>query len=182
MRFSVNGSDQGIAFRVSKSELAGRALFPHVLTKNQVSDYHDDDHEDHGHDHDDDHNHDHNDAVFTTHFELIIIITMPILGLHRELWSNARPPLPSRARLHPNWPARLRRRHCQVWNYEMICLNIFIYVTKCGDPYVTSICYNVCDVTGDQNRLPAGLTVKPSWWLVCSTLRLLLLLLIIIMT
>ena len=36
MRFSVNGSDQGIAFRVSKSELAGRPLFPHVLTKNQV--------------------------------------------------------------------------------------------------------------------------------------------------
>ena len=70
-----------------------------------MSDYHDDDHEDHGHDHDDDHNHDHNDAVFATHFELIIIITMPILGLHRELWSNARPPLPPRARLHPNWPA-----------------------------------------------------------------------------
>ena len=42
MRFSVNGSDQGIAFRVSKSELAGRALFPHVLTKNQVSDHGDD--------------------------------------------------------------------------------------------------------------------------------------------
>ena len=38
MRFSVNGSDQGIAFRVSKSELAGRPLFPHVLTKNQVAD------------------------------------------------------------------------------------------------------------------------------------------------
>ena len=36
MRFSVNGSDQGVAFRVAKSELAGRALFPHVLTKNQV--------------------------------------------------------------------------------------------------------------------------------------------------
>ena len=35
MRFSVNGSDQGIAFRVPKSVLAGRALFPHVLTKNQ---------------------------------------------------------------------------------------------------------------------------------------------------
>ena len=36
MRFSVNGLDQGIAFRVAKSELAGRPLFPHVLTKNQV--------------------------------------------------------------------------------------------------------------------------------------------------
>ena len=32
----MNGLDQGIAFRVAKSELAGRPLFPHVLTKNQV--------------------------------------------------------------------------------------------------------------------------------------------------
>ena len=37
MKFSVNGLDQGIAFRVAKSELAGRPLFPHVLTKNQVN-------------------------------------------------------------------------------------------------------------------------------------------------
>ncbi len=35
MSFSVNGRDQGVAFRVSKSELGGHALFPHVLTKNQ---------------------------------------------------------------------------------------------------------------------------------------------------
>jgi heterogeneous nuclear ribonucleoprotein U-like protein 1 len=35
MRFAVNGVDQGIAYRVPKSELAGQALFPHVLTKNQ---------------------------------------------------------------------------------------------------------------------------------------------------
>ena len=52
MRFSVNGSDQGIAFRVSKSELAGRPLFPHVLTKNQVP--HDDAGDDGGDDDDDD--------------------------------------------------------------------------------------------------------------------------------
>ena len=36
MRFSVNGSDQGVAFRVAKARLQGRALFPHILTKNQV--------------------------------------------------------------------------------------------------------------------------------------------------
>ena len=53
MRFSVNGSDQGIAFRVSKSELAGRPLFPHVLTKNQVADDDGDDGDD-GDDDDDD--------------------------------------------------------------------------------------------------------------------------------
>ena len=35
MKFTVNGVDQGVAFRVSKSELSGEALFPHILTKNQ---------------------------------------------------------------------------------------------------------------------------------------------------
>ena len=54
MRFSVNGSDQGIAFRVSKSELAGRPLFPHVLTKNQVADDDAGDGDDVGDDGDDD--------------------------------------------------------------------------------------------------------------------------------
>ena len=31
----VNGVDQGVAFRVFKSDLGGAALFPHILTKNQ---------------------------------------------------------------------------------------------------------------------------------------------------
>ena len=35
IRYTVNGLDQGVAFRLSKQELNGRALFPHVLTKNQ---------------------------------------------------------------------------------------------------------------------------------------------------
>lgn len=35
MKFTVNGVDQGVAFRVAKSELGGEALFPHILTKNQ---------------------------------------------------------------------------------------------------------------------------------------------------
>ena len=35
MKFTVNGVDQGVAFRVAKSELSGEALFPHILTKNQ---------------------------------------------------------------------------------------------------------------------------------------------------
>ena len=35
MGYSINGMNLGPAFRVSKSDLAGRALFPHVLTKNQ---------------------------------------------------------------------------------------------------------------------------------------------------
>ena len=44
----------------------------------------------------------------------------------------------------------------------LIRLKIFIhssqYVTVCD----LHICYNVCDVTGDQNHLLAGPTVKPS--------------------
>ena len=35
IKFTVNGVDQGVAFRVNKSDLSGEALFPHVLTKNQ---------------------------------------------------------------------------------------------------------------------------------------------------
>lgn len=35
IRFTVNGLDQGPAFRVAKADLGGRALFPHVITKNQ---------------------------------------------------------------------------------------------------------------------------------------------------
>ena len=35
IKFTVNGVDQGVAFRVAKSDLSGEALFPHVLTKNQ---------------------------------------------------------------------------------------------------------------------------------------------------
>lgn len=34
MAFSKNGKWLDVAFRVSKEELAGRALFPHVLVKN----------------------------------------------------------------------------------------------------------------------------------------------------
>jgi len=33
--FAVNGKDQGVAFRFQKKDLKGKALFPHVLTKNQ---------------------------------------------------------------------------------------------------------------------------------------------------
>ena len=35
MKYTVNGKDKGIAFRIYQRELKGRALFPHVLTKNQ---------------------------------------------------------------------------------------------------------------------------------------------------
>ena len=35
IKYTVNGKDKGIAFRVSLNELKGRALFPHILTKNQ---------------------------------------------------------------------------------------------------------------------------------------------------
>ena len=36
IRYTVNGLDQGVAFRTPKTELDGQALFPHILTKNQV--------------------------------------------------------------------------------------------------------------------------------------------------
>ena len=32
--FTVNGEPQGVAFSLTKEELEGRALYPHVLTKN----------------------------------------------------------------------------------------------------------------------------------------------------
>lgn len=32
--FTVDGSDQGVAFTIEPSELEGKALFPHVLSKN----------------------------------------------------------------------------------------------------------------------------------------------------
>ena len=35
MKFTVNGVDQGVAFRVTRAELGDKALFPHILTKNQ---------------------------------------------------------------------------------------------------------------------------------------------------
>ena len=36
MKFTVNGLDQGVAFKLAKAELGpDHALFPHVLTKNQ---------------------------------------------------------------------------------------------------------------------------------------------------
>jgi heterogeneous nuclear ribonucleoprotein U-like protein 1 len=35
MSYTVNGVDRGIAFKVYQRELKGRALFPHILTKNQ---------------------------------------------------------------------------------------------------------------------------------------------------
>ena len=35
IKYTVNGVEQGVAFRVNKSELNGEALFPHILTKNQ---------------------------------------------------------------------------------------------------------------------------------------------------
>ena len=31
----VNGVDQGVAYRVNKTQLGGQALYPHILTKNQ---------------------------------------------------------------------------------------------------------------------------------------------------
>lgn len=34
MGYSKNGVNLGVAFRTTKEELAGRALFPHVLVKN----------------------------------------------------------------------------------------------------------------------------------------------------
>ena len=34
MFFTVNGAHQGVAYRITESELEGMALFPHVLTKN----------------------------------------------------------------------------------------------------------------------------------------------------
>ena len=33
--YTLNGRDLGVAFRVPSSELDGRALYPHILTKNQ---------------------------------------------------------------------------------------------------------------------------------------------------
>ena len=33
--YTVNGRNLGVAFRVSRAELKGQALFPHILTKNQ---------------------------------------------------------------------------------------------------------------------------------------------------
>ena len=33
--YTVNGRNLGVAFRVSRAELKGQALFPHVMTKNQ---------------------------------------------------------------------------------------------------------------------------------------------------
>jgi len=35
IRYTVDGKDQGVAFRFQKRELQGKGLFPHVLTKNQ---------------------------------------------------------------------------------------------------------------------------------------------------
>ena len=36
IKFTVNGVDQGVAFRVPRSQLGSEdALFPHILTKNQ---------------------------------------------------------------------------------------------------------------------------------------------------
>ena len=32
--YTKNGADQGVCFEIEKSELEGKALFPHVLTKN----------------------------------------------------------------------------------------------------------------------------------------------------
>ena len=32
--YSVNGETQGVAFSITKEELSGKALFPHILTKN----------------------------------------------------------------------------------------------------------------------------------------------------
>ena len=34
MHFSKNGNDQGPCFEVEKEKLDGKALFPHILTKN----------------------------------------------------------------------------------------------------------------------------------------------------
>ena len=134
MRFSVNGSDQGVAFRVAKSEFAGRALFPHVLTKNQVI------------------------VPFAgpvVLFQLGIQEFSPICssitgwvwrkptimthenfnftissGLHCELWSNAWSPLPSWAGLHPNWPTGLCRWNCQVIYAWKCKLHITIHLIK----------------------------------------------------
>ena len=33
--YTVNGRNLGVAFRISKAELKGQALFPHIFTKNQ---------------------------------------------------------------------------------------------------------------------------------------------------
>ena len=35
IKYTINGQEQGVAFKINKSELEGKALFPHVLTKNQ---------------------------------------------------------------------------------------------------------------------------------------------------
>ena len=35
MSYTVNGQNQGVAFRVPRCELGSVALYPHVLTKNQ---------------------------------------------------------------------------------------------------------------------------------------------------
>lgn len=35
IKFAVNGRDLGVAFLVTREELQGQALFPHILTKNQ---------------------------------------------------------------------------------------------------------------------------------------------------
>ena len=35
IKYTVNGVEQGVAFRINKNELNGEALFPHILTKNQ---------------------------------------------------------------------------------------------------------------------------------------------------
>ena len=32
--YTKNGADQGVCFEIEKAELEGKALFPHVLTKN----------------------------------------------------------------------------------------------------------------------------------------------------
>lgn len=34
MSFTVNGVPQGVAYEISQSQLDGKALFPHVLSKN----------------------------------------------------------------------------------------------------------------------------------------------------
>jgi len=35
IKYTINGVEQGVAFRINKSELDGQPLFPHILTKNQ---------------------------------------------------------------------------------------------------------------------------------------------------
>ena len=35
MKYTVNGREQGVAFRLTKKSLGDRALYPHILTKNQ---------------------------------------------------------------------------------------------------------------------------------------------------